>query len=172
MKHTTFGLFSDSQSAGEAIAELNSADYTDAVSLVVRKEDGETGETELKSEAIKKDVDPEAPLAGGLTGAALGAVSGLLAAAVPITIPAVGVLLASGPLAALIGAAIGAGGGALIGSLVELGLPDEKAKLFQHRLIEGDVLVAVTTDAKDELKAKNVLMQHGADEVVTLHTED
>lgn len=167
MKRITFGLFTDSKAAGDAVAELNGENYTDKISLVLRDE--ETGE--VRSHQVKQDVDGGTTALGAATGAAVGALGSILGSATPVTIAGVGALLVGGPLTAVLGAAAGAAGGALVGALIDLGFPDERANLYQHRILAGEILVAVTTDVADEFDTKAVLLKHGAQEVASLHVD-
>jgi hypothetical protein len=84
-----------------------------------------------------------------------------------LAIPGVGPFIAAGPvMAALGGAAIGAGAGGLIGALVGLGIPEYEAKRYEGKLREGNILISVHSDNRDETKrAKEILERDGADEI-------
>lgn len=101
--------------------------------------------------------------AGGLTGGALGLLVGLGV----IALPGLGALLAAGPLlAALGGAAVGAAAGSAIGALVSLGVPEIQAKIYEGRLREGNLLVAVhTTEASQVRAAQKVFEDHRVTDV-------
>jgi len=93
---------------------------------------------------------PEGAVAGGLTGAGLGGVLGLLAGIGALAIPGVGPLIAAGPLLALLsGAAVGAAAGSLTGSLIGLGIPEYEAKRYAGHLKDGSILVAVHAEDSD-----------------------
>lgn len=167
MSDLVVGLFTDSTMAGEAIAELKEKGYTKDISVVSK----EVGDTELKAHDIKKDVSDGAG-AGAVTGAAVGAAAGvaatLLAGALAVTIPGVGLVIA-GPLAAgLAGAATGALTGGLVGALVDLGFPEEKAKMYEHHVQAGDTLVAVSASDDKSAIAEQILADHGAIEIQML----
>lgn len=106
---------------------------------------------------------------GAATGATLGGIAGLLVGATAITFPVVGPVITAGTIATVLGStAVGAGGGALVGALVDMGIPEEQAQTYAKRLEEEGVLIAVETD--DEEKANNVkelMAQAGADHVLT-----
>ncbi len=167
MAHIITGLFTDSKQAGEAIAELKNKGFTKEISLVTKdytRTDGGTTHT------IKEDVGDGA-LAGGAMGAALGALTALLVGASSFVIPGAG-LLVTGPLAiALSGATAGAVTGGIVGALVDQGIPDDKAKMYQGRLEHGDVLVAVKADKDKTGDVTAVLNQHEAAEITTGNTD-
>ncbi len=92
-----------------------------------------------------------------------------------IAIPGIGGLLIGGPLAAALGltgaaaatvsgAVTGALAGGLVGGLVGLGVPEETAKVYENRIREGGVLIAVAAREGDD-EAHAVLEEHGADEI-------
>lgn len=81
---------------------------------------------------------------GGAVGGTVGAtVVGLAAAAAALTIPGLGLVIA-GPLAgALAGGAAGATAGGLVGMLVGAGIPEERAKTYEHDLKDGRIVLGV-----------------------------
>lgn len=110
---------------------------------------------------------PEGAMAGGGVGGAVGGTLGLLAGLGAIAIPGLGLLVAAGPiLAALSGAAVGAATGAVAGGLVGLGIPEIHAKLYEGKINEGKLLIAVHTESDDQIqRAKSVLTARGAQDV-------
>lgn len=82
-------------------------------------------------------------------GAAFGA---LMASAVMISVlPGAAPFFVAGPIGALLtAAASGAVGGGLLGALTGLGVPREQAQVYEQRLQEGGVAVAVETGTEDE----------------------
>lgn len=171
MSNLVVGLFTDSAMAGEAIGELKEKGYTKDISVVAK----DMGDPELKSHDIKKDVSDGAG-AGAVTGAAVGAAAGiaatLLAGAISVVVPGVGLVVA-GPLAAgLAGAATGAVTGGAVGALVDLGFPEEKAKMYEHHIQSGDTLVAISTSEDKSSIAEQVLADHGAVEIQVLNERE
>jgi hypothetical protein len=112
---------------------------------------------------------PEGATAGGLAGLGLGGVLGWLVEAGLIAIPGVGPLVVAGPIAAaLAGAGIGAAAGGLVGALVGMGIPEYEAKLYEGKVREGNVLIAVHTDNSDERsRAKDIFEDAGAEDIAT-----
>lgn len=163
MAQVVAGLFSDSVKAGNAVAELKQQGFTEDISVVAREE----GTGEVTSEQVKQNVE-DGTVAGAVTGAVGGGLLGLLAGAVNVAVPGVGALLVFGPLAALwglTGGALGALAGGLIGALVDAGFPEERARLYEDRVREGEVLVAVDVEEGREDEVVKILGKHGVEEV-------
>lgn len=112
---------------------------------------------------------PEGAVAGGLTGAGVGGVVGLLAGLGALAIPGVGPLIAAGPLLALLsGAAVGAAAGSLAGSLIGMGIPEYEAKRYEGRLKEGNILIAVHVDnAEWAAKARDIMEDTQVQDIAT-----
>lgn len=104
------------------------------------------------------------------TGAEAGGVFGALAALLISTsvIPSGGLsLIAIGPIAATF-AGLGAGGlaGGLIGALIGAGVPEHEAKLYETDVKAGRILLAVTTENKEEKSlAERILKDTNASKV-------
>jgi hypothetical protein len=106
---------------------------------------------------------------GAATGGALGGTLGLLAGVGALAIPGLGPFIAAGPImAALGGAAAGAAAGGLTGALVGLGIPEYEAKQHESKLKEGNLLISVHTDDRDERsRAKKTFKQNHAEDIST-----
>ena len=85
---------------------------------------------------------------GAGTGGVLGGIVGIIAEVGFLTIPGIGVLAAAGPLAtALSGAAISTvPGGGIVGALAGAGIPEKEAKIYDHYIKEGNILLLVEID--------------------------
>ena len=108
---------------------------------------------------------PEGALAGATAGGAVGGTLGLLAGLGLLAIPGIGPLIAAGPIvAALAGAGVGGAVGTLTGTLVGMGIPEYEAKLYEGKLKEGNILVAVhTEDSNERSRAKKIFEDCGAE---------
>jgi hypothetical protein len=93
----------------------------------------------------------------------LGGVGGLLVGLGVLAIPGIGPVLAAGPLATtLLGAGVGAAAGGLIGSLIDLGIPEEEAKYYAEGLRRGGAVVTVhTSDEMMISRITDILENHG-----------
>ena len=139
------GMFRDRDSVERAYGSLTSRGYTkDDVTLMMsdearRRHFAPSGaDTELGSKAA------EGAGVGAAVGGGLGALIGVLAAIGTITLPGIG-LVVMGPIAAaLAGGATGAAGGGLLGALIGSGIPEDRAKLYESGLREGNIVMGVT----------------------------
>jgi hypothetical protein len=59
------------------------------------------------------------------------------------------------------GAAIGAAAGGLMGALVGLGIPEERARVYNDRITQGDYLVIVDGTEADLHQAEAILGDRG-----------
>ncbi len=107
---------------------------------------------------------PEGAAVGASAGGVAGGAIGLLAGLGAIVIPGLGALVAAGPIIALLsGAAAGAAVGGLTGALVGMGIPEVEAKIYEGKVREGNILLAVhTEDDARRRAAKDVLEASGA----------
>jgi hypothetical protein len=158
---TVVGLYSNLDSANDAVRELVAAGFNrDNISLVARDAAGvytrEVGDEDVKG----GDGAGFGALIGGLTGIVVG-----LSA---IIVPGVGPIIAAGPVAALLGgtagAAVGAVAGAVTGgltaSLINLGVPEEYAEYYTESVRRGGALVSVMAEGDDITDAMNILQRH------------
>ncbi len=166
MARTVFALFSDSDHAGQAVAQLKEKGFTKDISVVSR----DWRDENIKAQDVKKDL-VDGAVTGATTGALAGTLAVLLAGAASVLLPGLGPLLITGPLAASWiagGAVTGALTGGLLGALVDLGLPEEKARLFEEHIQAGEVLVAVTTDDDHLMEVQGILASHDCDEMTSV----
>jgi len=112
---------------------------------------------------------PEGTTTGATTGGILGGALGWLAGIGALAIPGLGPFIAAGPImAALSGAAVGSAVGGLTGALVGMGIPEYEAKLYEGKLREGNTLISVHTEDREERKlAKDIFERCGAQDVST-----
>ena len=110
---------------------------------------------------------PEGAVTGATTGGVIGGTLGLLAGIGAIAVPGVGPLIAAGPImATLSGAAVGATVGGIAGALIGMGIPEYEAKMYEGKIRDGNILLAVHCDTNDELKAAEELFkQYGATDI-------
>lgn len=98
---------------------------------------------------------------GAGTGGVLGGIAGIIAEIGLLTIPGIGVIVAAGPIATtLSGAAIGAGGGSIIGALTGAGISEDEAKQYEKYLKEGHILLMVEVDETREKTVQDTFADH------------
>jgi len=139
-------MFRDRDSAERAYEELRARGYDKDDINVVMSDEGRKrhfshdvnskGDTELGNKSL------EGAGAGSAIGGTLGAIVGAVAAiGTSVAIPGLGLVVA-GPLAAgLAGAGAGGLTGGLIGALVGAGIPEERAKVYEEGVKEGNIVL-------------------------------
>jgi hypothetical protein len=145
-RRTVVGAFETRTAAGEALAALRAARFSN------------------EQIGVLSPGAEEAGTAGGPAGAVAGAVVGGLAgwAAAAGLIPVVGPFLAGGALAtALEGAAVGGAAGAVVDALESTGVSEKQARAHEADLRAGRTLVVVSTEARAE-DAAAILRRCGA----------
>ena len=164
------GVFSNRRDAEHAFNELKSSGFPmDKISVIARDADreGEIAGVDVRDRAGNKA--DEGAAAGALTGGTLGGITGLLVGAGALAIPGVGPVLLAGEIAttlatAIAGGAIGAAAGGLVGALIGLGIPEERAKIYNDRVSRGDYLVLVQGTDAEIAKAEAILHGRGIEE--------
>lgn len=177
MTKTVLGIFSDREKAEEAIGNLEEAGYNPKDISIVMKDKSE-GEKLARNTGA--DV-AEGTVAGMTSGAILGGLAGLLASFV---IPGLGAFFIGGPIAAALGltgaaattasgAATGALAGGLLGALTGLGLSQEDAKVYEDRVKQGGILLAIPARTGEEAEIESMLSECNADDIksVTSHED-
>ncbi len=140
-------MFNDRDSAERAFNTINSRGYThDDVHVIMsdKARDTHFGNTTIKTELGNKAL--EGAGVGSAIGTTLGAIAGaVVAIGTNLILPGLGLVIA-GPLAAgLAGAGAGAATGGIIGALVGAGIPEERAKIYEDGVKQGNIVLGVTT---------------------------
>jgi hypothetical protein len=174
---TVLGIFSDREYAERAVNRLEDEGFRPQDISIVMKD---RGDAKHVAQSTGADVAGGATT-GVATGAIIGGIAGLLVGVGAIALPGFGLLLAAGPLAASLGltgaaattasgAVTGAVAGGLIGALVSLGLPEEDARIYESRIREGGILVAVPTAIRGEELVRDILDDEGAEQIRTVRS--
>ncbi len=176
MTHTILGIFADRANAEEAINHLEEDGYNPKNISIVMKDSGERTELENNTGANVAG----GALSGATTGAVVGGIAGLLAGTV---MPVLGGLLIAGPIGAALGftgaaattvsgAATGAVAGGLLGALMGLGVPEETARVYEDRVNEGGILIAVPANEDRVEDVKDILEEFDAEDVQVVSTKE
>lgn len=164
------GVFSSRRDAEHALSELRDSSFPMAkVSVIAKDADGGSklaGADIRDSEGNKAD---EGAATGAVTGGVLGTLTGLLVGLGAVAIPGIGPVMLAGATATalattLSGGAIGAAAGGLFGALVGLGIPEERARVYNDRLSRGDYLVIVDGTDNEIRRAEAILSNRGIQE--------
>lgn len=166
------GVFPTRRAAEQALHALRDSGFPmDRVSIITK--DADRNDTiagaavqDRKQAGNKAD---DGAKAGALSGGALGGLTGLLVGLGALAIPGIGPIVLAGAEAtvlatALAGGAIGAVTGGLIGALVGLGIPEERAKVYNERVKKGEYLVLVSGTDTELARAETILHQGGIEE--------
>lgn len=174
---TLIGIFQDRFDAESAIDELQEMGFNPRDVSVVVKE----GVTVAQDTGSKGGRAAEGAVSGAATGGVLGGLAGLLIGIGALAIPGVGAFLVGGPIAAALGltgaaattisgATTGALAGGFVGGLIGLGVPEDVARVYEQRVKEGAVLLAVPTNTPTgESEVRKVFEDYNADQIRTIH---
>jgi hypothetical protein len=163
MAKAVFGLVDNEFQAERIVEELRSANFSNNDISVLFPD--KSGTRDFAHEQHTKA--PEGAATGAATGGVLGGVAGWLVGIGTLAIPGLGPFIAAGPImAALAGAGVGAAAGGLTGALIGMGIPEYEAKLYEGKIKEGNILIAVHTENSDQTKrAKEIFERAGAHDV-------
>jgi len=159
MENTVYCLASSEPQANEILTHLRNLRFSSSEISILLK-DKETKNISVKEDAIR------GARKGGIAGGVLGALAGLTA----LSIPAVGPLLAAGPLlGAFGGAAVGGVVGGLAGgsgALTHIGIPEDHTPRVEEKIHDGAILIAVHSNDPARLdRALRVFKASGADDI-------
>lgn len=177
MGKMVLGIFFNRADAEDAISRLEEEGYDPKDISIVMKD-------QAKGEEMQENTGArvaEGAVSGATTGGVIGALAGLLVGTG--IIPGLGVLLIGGPIAAALGltgaaattvsgAVTGALAGGLLGVLTGFGLSREDARIYEDRIKEGGILLAVPTRRGHENEVRIILEDYNADQVKTIESVD
>lgn len=158
------GLFDTRPQVESTVDALKMANFRneDVSVLMPTKGDTQTFAHEKETKA------PEGATAGAGAGAVIGGTLGWLVGVGAIaTLPALGPLVAAGPIMSLLaGAGVGGAVGSLTGALIGMGIPEYEAKRYETFVKGGGILLSVHVDDKAWAeKAEDILESHGAHDI-------
>nr|WP_202895507.1 general stress protein [Iningainema tapete] len=164
------GVFSTRRDAENALYELRNSGFAmDRVSVIAQ--DVDRNDSIAGSEVREKvgDKSDEGATVGALSGGAVGGLTGLLVGLGLLAIPGIGPIMLAGATATtlattLAGAGIGAAAGSLVGALIGLGIPEERARVYNERVGRGHYLVIVDGTEAEIAKAEAILRRGGIEE--------
>ncbi|MBL1201308.1 MAG: general stress protein [Nostoc sp. ZfuVER08] len=164
------GVFAHRRDAEAAITELRDAGFpTSRISVIAKDADGHgIAGVDNRNIGAGNKAD-EGAKAGAATGGVLGGLTGLLVGLGTLAIPGIGPVLAGGAAATAIattlaGGAIGAAAGGIVGALVGLGIPEDRARVYNERFQRGDYLVIVDGTEAEIYQAEPILNRRGIQE--------
>lgn len=175
MRKTLIGIFEAKEDAEGAISKLRHHDFDPKDISIIMKD---------RTEATHVANDTGAHVAnnaatGVATGAIIGGLAGLLSTTV---LPGLGALFIGGPIAAALGltgaaalgvsgAATGAAAGGIVGALTGLGLSHDEATVYEDRIREGAILLAVPVGPNDEKEARIIMEDYDATDIKAISND-
>lgn len=165
MAHMVTGIFQNYKAASRAITSLKEHGISDLdLSILASENAAQQG---IKIQENSKA--PEGTSIGAGVGGVLGAIAAGLTAVGTITATGGASVLAAGPIvSALTGAGAGGLAGGIIGGLIGWGMPETEAKLIDHKVGQGYVLIGVPVEDERKEEIKRVFKESNA-EKITLH---
>lgn len=166
------GILADYQTTEKALRELQDIGYgMDHISIIGQDSkhlnpSGQTGDIQVQDiQADDSNHADDGAKTGIISGGTVGGLTGLLVGLGTLAIPGVGPIMLAGAAATAIastvaGGAIGAATGGLVGGLVGLGIPEDRAKVYNEHLSQGKYLVIIDGTDGDIARAEPVLNRH------------
>ena len=165
------GVFPNYHSTEQALRKLQSIGYAMARVSVIGQDSedlnrsGQGSDVQLQDIQTIQDDDTHADdgaTTGGVAGGAVGGLAGLLVGLGTLAIPGVGPIMLAGVAATAIastiaGGAIGVATGSLLGGLIGLGIPEDRAKIYNDQIVSGHYLVIVDGTDDDIARAEPIL---------------
>ncbi|MBD2436502.1 general stress protein [Nostoc sp. FACHB-110] len=170
IRRRSVGVFSNRRDAEEALHELKNSGFPmDRVSVIARESDGRDDIAGTQVTDRVGDQSDEGAKVGAVTGGALGGLTGLLVGLGTLAIPGIGPIMLAGATATalattLAGAGIGAVAGSLLGALIGLGIPEERARVYNERVQRGGYLIIVDGTDAEIARAEAILQRRGIEE--------
>jgi hypothetical protein len=163
------GVFSNRRDVEHALHELKKVGFDmDRVSVITQDGDRDDIAGAEVSDRVGDQSDEGAKV-GAVTGGALGGLTGLLVGLGTLAIPGIGPIMLAGAAATTLattiaGAGIGAVAGSLLGALIGLGIPEERARVYDERVRRGHYLVILDGTDAEIARAEAILHQQGVEE--------
>jgi hypothetical protein len=163
------GVFSSRRDVEHALNELKKVGFDmNRASVITQDGDRDDIAGAEVSDRVG-DKSDEGAKVGAATGGALGGLTGLLVGLGTLAIPGIGPIMLAGAAATtlattLAGAGIGAVAGSLLGALIGLGIPEERARVYDERVKRGHYLVILDGTDAEIARAEAILHQGGVEE--------
>ncbi|RCJ22000.1 histidine kinase [Nostoc minutum NIES-26] len=170
VRKRAIGVFSNRGDAEKALHELRKSGFSmDNVSVIARDTDSRDDIAGTPVQERVGDKADEGATVGAVSGGVLGGLTGLLVGLGTLAIPGIGPIMLAGAAATtlattLAGAGIGAAAGSLVGALIGLGIPEERARVYNERVERGHYLVIVDGTDAEIATAEAIFNRHSVEE--------
>jgi cation transport regulator ChaB len=129
-----------------------------------------SSETRISGFITKKDVILGGLRSGAVFGSLFGSLLSLLTGVGVLFIPFIGSVVAAGPISAVLlgaasGAIAGSAGAGLVSALATLGMPEDKAAIYQTRLQAGEFLLMAEVPADRSGEYQLLIESAGGEEI-------
>lgn len=155
------GLFDDYDQADQALQALDEADFDHEKLSVLFRKDSAPHQFEEVDQLTEK-------IRGGAVGGSIaGGIAGLLIGVGAISLPGLGLAIASGTLGTILastaaGAGAGAATGGLVGALIGLGVSQDRAEAYAEGVKRGGVLLILEAEDERAEMAETIMEKAGA----------
>ncbi|OKH16882.1 hypothetical protein NIES208_11800 [[Limnothrix rosea] IAM M-220] len=167
---TVSGVFDNRDEAGQVLRQLLDMGISrDNISMIGKNLQSET---QITGFVGRSDVIKDGLQSGAIFGALFGTVISALSGFGILFVPFVGTVVAGGPLgAALLGATSGAiagsAGAGIVSALASLGLPKEKAAIYETKIKEGGLMITAEVDSEMSADVEQLFREQGGDEILS-----
>lgn len=167
-ERTVSAVFKEEEQLNDAVNHLLEQDVPqDHISVMGKNF---TSQSRISGFVSKKDVVLGGLRTGGIFGSLFGSVLALLTGIGALWIPFAGWVVAGGPIGTvLLGAASGAlaggAGAGLASALSTLGMPEDRAAIYQTRLQAGEFILMAEVPADSSVEIQMLLENAGGEEV-------
>lgn len=161
------GVFANSQEIEQAINDLKTANFPlEKVSVIVKdvKEGEKLGEAQISDRINNQDVNTTGAVGDTLTATSWGT---LLVGLSSLALPSLGAVLAAGSVgvalvSSVAGVAVGAAANQnLLKALGDLGIPEERARVYSDRLQQSYYLLILEGSEEEINRAEPILRDRG-----------
>jgi len=162
MAKTIVALFNNYRNAESAAKQIKEKGLkTEDISIILKEDENGSDARGAQGNTIESKRNDDIS-DGVVTGGILGGLAGLLIGAGSLVVPGLGIIAAAGPIAGLISGAITGG---VVGGLIDLGIPEEKSKEYEHHIKSGKVLFSMKSGDEKVDSISSVLKDCGAESV-------
>ncbi|MGI6668226.1 MAG: hypothetical protein ACOX4M_01905 [Acetivibrionales bacterium] len=167
MSKTVVGVFDSRDQAEMAARQIKDQGLrTDDISIVAKQaEDNAAGGEGINATMMNRQAGANDNISGGiLSGGVLGGLAGLLIGTGSLFIPGLGIIAAAGPITGLLSGAVTGG---IVGGLVDLGIPENRSRMYENDIRQGKILFSMKTDEDKVGQVSSILRSNGASKVDT-----
>ncbi len=167
---TVSGVFENRDEASQVVRKLLDMGVDrDNISMIGKNLQSET---QITGFVGRSDVIKDGLQSGAIFGALFGTVISALSGFGILFVPFVGTVVAGGPIGAAIlgatsGAIAGGAGAGIVSALASLGLPKEKAAIYETKIKEGGLMITAEVTSDQSGDVEQLFRENGGDEILS-----